>query len=202
MVQRISIIDQAVGVGAALIPRKIPPPIDVTRCLYADRGKISEPMGLSVAPNRFSTRQCVISVCVQCQFFGATDRPAVFPTPVAWHLIDNARRMPLANINCEPGFIHNACIIALQPMIEPANGLVAPFHSRLWIGPVRPGVRPGTHHALDWSLKFFEHSRHAVAIAVIPSTDDKRRDSDAGVIGIERRPIPERTVMLLTFVYE
>ena len=43
-------------------------------------------------------------------------------------------RMPLADVHREARLGHDARVATLQPLVEPAHRLVAPFHLRLRIG--------------------------------------------------------------------
>ncbi len=146
----------------------------------------------------------MIGLRVERTFLDALDWPALFPAPVAWCLLERrARRMPVAHVNRESWLVHDSGVATLQPLIEPAHGLVAPLHAGPGIGLVRPGVVPGAHHPFHRSvLHVLEHARDAVAVAVVPAADEKARDFHALVLTLERRAIPELAVALLLLVSE
>src|SRR5690606_33750492 len=90
-------------------------------------------------------------------------------------------RVPLAHINGKRRLVHDPGVAALQPVVEPAYRFVAPFHPRLRVGFMRPGVRPGTDPRLHRRVEVLQHARQAVAIPVVPAAYVEARDPEVGI---------------------
>ena len=110
--------------------------------------------------------------------------------------------MPAADEHGEARLLQDPRVAALQPVIEPAHGLVPPLHLRLRVRVVGERVRPGADHRLHRRLQVLQHARHAVAVAVVPAADHERRHADRVVALLERGALPERAVALLALVRE
>jgi len=94
----------------------------------------------------------------------------------------------------------DAVVHTLQPMVEPAHRLIAPFGARpvdAGVGAiVIPGPDPGMHRSGD----ALEHADDAVAVAVLEAADQEAGDRD--VFQAPDRSTPEWPVTLVTEVLE
>ena len=142
---------------------------------------------------------------VGCREVGAVldpaQGPAVLPAPESGRMFEiRAWRMPGSDVDGQTWFIHDAGVLALEPLVVPADGLVTPLHAGIRVGLVWECMRPGTNHCLDRRVHVFEHSRQAVAVAVIPAADVEARNLYAVILVARRGPIPERSVALLILI--
>ena len=88
--------------------------------------------------------QRVVGLRIQDPVADARDRPAVFVAPLARRVLEmRAGRMPVAHEDREARLVEDAGVFALQELVEPAHGLVAPLHAGPGIRLVRPGMVPG-----------------------------------------------------------
>ena len=107
-----------------------------------------------------------------------------------------ARGVPAPDEHRELRLVEDPGVAPLEPVVVPAHGFVAPFHLRLRARVMREIMRPGPDQSLHGCFEVFEHARHAVAVAVVPTSDHEGGDADRFVILFERRPLPKRTVPL------
>ena len=148
-------------------------------------------------------RRCKRVIGLQVQHFVADpgDRPAVLVPPRAGRALQvRTGRVPVADEHRETRLVHDPGVDALQPLVEPAHGLVTPFDAGLGIRFVRPGMRPRSDDRLHRRLQVLEHARHAVAVAVVPARDVQARDADVAISALRRGPVPEGPVPLLALV--
>ena len=97
---------------------------------------------------------------------GAIDWP-VFPAPLA--RIDREgyiRRHRVADKHGEARSVHDVVGLALEPMLPPFDGEIAPFDGGPWDGIVGKGVIPWPDDRLDRRMHAVEHTRDGIAIAV------------------------------------
>ena len=90
----------------------------------------------------------VIRLRIKHLLADARDRPAIFVAPAARRVLEiRAGRMPVAHVHREARLLEDSGVDPLEPVIEPAHRLVPPFHARIRVGLVRPGVRPGARRS-------------------------------------------------------
>src|SRR5271168_2101488 len=108
--------------------------------------------------------------------------------------------MALLLVEDHPRIVLDAIIDALQPMIEPAHGLVAPLGARAVDALVREVVIPRTHPRMDGRRHLLEHAYDAVSVTVLQPSDQK-----AGYLYVLQPPnggAPKGAVSLMSEVIE
>ena len=129
-------------------------------------------------------------------FFASGRRPRVLAAPFAGNTLQIwIRRMPMLHEKYEPRIVLHPRVASLQPVIEPAHGLIAPLDPRSKIRIVRKRMIPWPNDRFDWRFRLHQHVGHVVAIAVLQPSDQKTRDRDF----TERTDAvaPERPIMLV-----
>ena len=79
--------------------------------------------------------------------------------------------MPVLHVDHKPGILLHSGIAALEPMIKPAYGLVAPFDLRAKGGIVGEGMVPRADDCSHLALGLHEHVDHVVTIAVLQAAN-------------------------------
>ena len=77
----------------------------------------------------------------------------------------------MLHIDHQHRIVFHSCVTPLEPVIEPAHGLVAPFDARTRHRIVRKRVVPRTHDCFDRTLRLHEHVGHIIAIAIEQPAD-------------------------------
>src|SRR6516225_11217842 len=122
--------------------------------------------------------------------------PAVFAAPLARNFRKiEVRWIPVPHIDCQARFVQDAVLAIFEPVVPPANRLVAPLDRGTRCGVVWEGVVPRTDNGLHGGFHPLQHARHAVAIAVEKAANQESRYPK----GIERthRNLPELAVTLV-----
>src|SRR5262249_58319372 len=106
------------------------------------------------------------------EFFSVRWRPGIFPSPFARDVFQVwIGRVPMTQIDNQPRMLQNTCVTILEPVIPPADSLIAPLNLRTGMGIVRESMGPWTNEGLQRRFCLLEHVRNAVAITIQQATD-------------------------------
>src|SRR3954463_16130334 len=140
--------------------------------------------------------ESVIALKEERGVVGSGGRPSVFASPFSRHLGQvRVRRMPVLHVDHKPRIIFYASVASLQPVIEPAYGLITPLDARSEISIVRKRMVPRSDDRLDGCFGLRQHVRNVVAISVLQPADQETRNRD---FAERTHPIsPKGTIMLV-----
>src|SRR6516162_147053 len=111
-----------------------------------------------------------------------------------------SRRVAVLQIEDHARIALHTVIDSFQPVIEPAHCLIAPFDSRSIDARVGSVVIPRPYPGVHGCRHALEHTRDAVAIAVLKSADEETRYRN--VLQTPDRRSPESAIALMTEVIE
>ena len=122
--------------------------------------------------------------------------PAIFSTPLTGNVLQSRiRRMPILHVNHQLRILQNTGVAPFEPVIPPANSLIAPLDLRAGNCVVREGVIPRSYDCFQRRFGLFEHIGDAVSITIEQAADDEAGNFDLAVQ--THRAAPERSVMLV-----
>lgn len=112
-------------------------------------------------------------------------RPGRLADPAARQLlVDGRRRVRVADVRAELGLGHDARLLALQPVVPPAQRLLEEADGRARRQPaVRVLVRPGADDAAHLLVgEVLREPQHRVPVRVVPAADREHARLDRGVV--------------------
>src|ERR1700691_2596434 len=123
--ERSRIVGETESVDGPLIGEQLSPP---ESGFYSNRRHIAQLMHRWLCG---IGREHVSVIEIEGRIRYVSGRPPNLPAPFSRHIFPlRIRRVPVLHINRKRRFFHDSCIAAFQPIIPPAQRLIAPFN--LW----------------------------------------------------------------------
>src|ERR1022692_1821302 len=103
--------------------------------------------------------------------------------------------MPGPHVNVEWSCIHNSCIAVFEPVIPPANSLIAPLDLRSGLAFIGESLVPGTDDGFERRFDLLEHAGDGIAVAVEQPANQEAGNLDVAELAIGS--MPEFTIALV-----